>query len=331
MFISGFRRGAAIAAAVVAFLALAAPAVARTKWADLRVVAHTGRTLAEFRQYTGATTVRATPKAKCFGRGNPSSHKRYRLDGPNALGIVKDALASEPALSPLWISDAFVDDGFGLGICAMGGFETVGFSYWYLALNRVAATAGPDLTPVRNGDRVLWYFTSGDESGFPRELALRAPARAKPGDPFTVRVVRFRANGRSGPAAGVRVTAGANALGRTGADGRLQVSLPDSARLAATGTADDAPSNRVRVCVSSKGGECPRHHGKRIYGSPHGDAIDGTHGWDRIKARGGRDTVDLRSGGRDRVSCGGGRDRVVVNGGDRNDRIASSCERVSRR
>jgi hypothetical protein len=331
MLISGFRRGAALAAAAVVFLALAAPAIARTKWADMRVVSHTGRTLAELRQYTGSTTVRATPKAKCFGRGNPSSHKRYRLDGANALGIVKDALASAPALSPLRVSDAFVDDGFGLGICSMGGFETVDFSYWYLALNRVAATAGPDLTPVRNGDRLLWYFTSGDEAGFPRELVLRAPARAKPGDPFTVRVVRFRANGKSGPAAGVRVAAGAKALGRTGADGRLEVSLPGSARLAATGTADDVPSNRVRVCVSPKAGECPRRHGKRIYGSPHGDRIKGTRGWDRIRARGGGDTVDLRSGGHDRVSCGGGRDKVVLNRRDRNDRIASSCERVSRR
>jgi hypothetical protein len=331
MFISGFRRGAAIVAAVVVFLALAAPAIARTKWADMRVVAHTGRTLAEFRQYTGATTVRATPKAKCFGRGNQSSHKRYRLDRPNALGIVKDALASEPALSPLRVSDAFVDDGFGLGVCSMGGFETVDFSYWYLALNRVAATAGPDLTPVRNGDRVLWYFTSGKESGFPRELALRAPASSQPGDPFTVRVIRFAPDGKSRPAPGARVTAGGEPVGRTHADGTLEVSLADSATLAATGTQDDVQSNRVRVCVRSKGGECPRHHGKRIYGSPHGDEIDGTRGWDRIKARGGRDTVDLRSGGRDRVSCGGGRDQVVVNGGDRNDRIASSCERVSRR
>src|SRR5215207_6317934 len=300
MFISGFRRAAAIAAAVVVFLALAAPAIARTKWADLRVVAHTGRTLAEFRQYTGSTTVRATPKAKCFGPGNQSSHKRYRLDGANALGIVKDGLASDDGLRPLWVSDAFVDDGFGLGICAMGGFETVDFSYWYLALNRVAATAGPDLTPVRNGDRVLWYFTSGNESGFPRELVLRAPASSEPGDPFTVRVVRFAADGESRPAAGARVTAGGEPVGRTKADGTLEVSLSDCARVAATGTKDDVPSNRVRVCVSAKGGECPRHHGKRIYGCPHGDDIKGTRGWDRIKARGGRDVVDLRKGGHDR-------------------------------
>jgi hypothetical protein len=331
MFISGFRRGAVIAVAVVVFLALAVPALARTKWAYLRVVTHTGRTLAEFRQYTGATTVRATPKAKCFGRGNQSSHQRYRMDGANPLGIVKDALASGPALSPLRVSDAFVDDGFGLGVCDIGGFETVDFSYWYWALNGEAGTTGPDLTPVRNGDRVLWYFTSGDESGFPRELALRAPASSEPGEAFTVRVIRFAADGKSRPAAGARVTAGGEPVGRAGADGKLQVSLADTATLAATGTKDDVPSNRLRVCVSSKSGECPRHHGERIYGSPHADEVEDTRGWDRVKARGGGDVVDLRAGGHDRVSCGGGRDKVVVNGSDRNDRIASSCERVSRR
>jgi hypothetical protein len=127
------------------------------------------------------------------------------------------------------------------------------------------------------------------------------------------------------------VSAGGKPVGTTGADGTLEVSLADSATLAATGTKDDVPSNRVRVCVSAKGGECPRRHGKRIYGSPHGDSVEGTRGWDRIKARGGGDTVDLRIGGHDRVSCGGGRDQVLLNGGDRNDRIASSCERVSRR
>jgi hypothetical protein len=178
---------------------------------------------------------------------------------------------------------------------------------------------------------VLWYFTSGDESGFPSELALRAPASSEPGESFTLRVMRFAADGESRPAAGARVTAGGEPVGRTKADGTLRVSLPESATLAANGTEDDVLSNRLRVCVSSTGGECPSHHGKRIYGSPHGDEIEGTRGWDRVTARGGGDVVDLRSGGRDRVSCGGGHDQVVVNGGDRNDRVASSCERVSRR
>jgi hypothetical protein len=104
--------------------------------------------------------------------------------------------------------------------------------------------------------------------------------------------------------------------------------MPDSATLEAEGTPNDVPSNRVRVCVDS---ECPAARGKVIYGSTHGDRIKGTPGPDRVAARGGSDVVNLRSGGKDRVSCGGGRDQVIVDSGDRNDHIASSCERVSRR
>jgi hypothetical protein len=327
---SRFRRGAAIAAAIVIVLIAAGSAAAQTKWADLRIVTHTGRTLAEFRQYTGSTTVRSSTKADCFG--SPSKDKRYRLDSPNALGIVEDALASDHALSPLVLSDAFVDDGFGLGVCSMGGFDTVGFQYWDLVVNHVVSSTGASLTPVHNGDRILWYFTSGSEprSG-PKELALKAPASAGPGDPFTVSVRRFTADGKSSPAGGVTVSAGERRLGTTGSNGQLRVRLSDSATLEAAGTANDMPSNDVSVCVSAAPDRCPDAHGKRIYGSKHGDPIKGTPGWDRINARGGADVVDLRSGGRDRVGCGGGRDEVILDRGDHNDQIASSCERVIRR
>lgn len=332
MLIAHLRRGAAIAVAVAALLLIAtAPAGARTKWADVQVVTHTGRTLAEFRQYTGSTTVRASRKANCFGPDNPSSGKRYKLHGANALGILADASESDGALRPLLINDSFVDDGFGLGVCSVGRFETADLSYWYLAVNRAAGETGPDLIPIHDGDQVLWYLTSGQESGFPTELALKAPAAADPRKPFTVRVTRYGSNGRKSPATGVTVTAAGRSLGKTGSDGRLRVSLPASATLEAAGNASDAPSNRQRVCVSDVSGDCPTAAGKVIYGSSHGDAIDGTRGWDRIKARGGRDVVDLRSGGQDRVSCGGGRDEVIVDHGDRDDDIAASCERVIRR
>ena len=320
--------GAAVAAALVSFTALAASAAASTKWADLRVVTHTGRTLAEFRQYTGSTTVRSSKKGDCFG--SPSRDKRYRIDDANALGIVKDALESDKSLRPLVLTDAFVDDGFGLGVCTIGGFTTVGSSYWDLVVNHVASSSGASLTPVHNGDQILWYFTSGNEplSG-PRELALSAPARAKPGKPFTVKASRYTSAGKSSPAAGVTVAADGKSLGKTGSEGQLTATLQDSATLEADGTPNDVPSNRVRVCVGS--GQCPAAHGKVIYGSEHADRIRGTHGRDRIAARGGSDVVNLRSGGRDRVNCGGGDDEVIVDSGDRNDHISSSCERVQRR
>jgi len=325
-----FRHGAAIAAAIVIVLIAAGSAAAKTKWANLRVVTHTGRTLAEFRQYTGSTTVRSSTKADCFG--SPSKDKRYRLDSPNALGILKDALRSDRALRPLVLSDAFVDDGFGLGVCSMGGFETVGFSYWDLIVNHVVSSTGASLIPVHNGDRILWYFTSGSEpASGPTELVLKAPPSATPGDPFIVKVLRFTGQGKSSPAGGVVVTAGDKRVGTTRPNGEARVRLSRSAKLEATGTPNDIPSNHVAVCVSAEQSRCPDAHGKRIYGSKHADRIKGTRGWDRIKARGGADVVNLRSGGHDRVSCGGGRDEVILDHGDRNDEIASSCERVSRR
>ena len=239
-------------------------------------------------------------------------------------------MESDHALSPLVLTDAFVDDGFGLGVCTIGGFTTVGSSYWDLVVNHVTSSTGASLTPVQNGDQILWYFTSGNEpiSG-PRELVLSAPAQAKPGKPFTVEAARYTSAGKSSPAGGVTITDDGRSIGKTGPDGELDATLQNSATLEADGTANDVPSNRVEVCVSS--GQCPGAHGRVIYGSGHADRIKGTHGPDRITARGGSDVVDLRSGGEDRVNCGGGRDEVIVDSGDRNDHIAPSCERVKRR
>jgi hypothetical protein len=185
---------------------------------------------------------------------------------------------------------------------------------------------------VRNGDEILWYFTSGSEpASGPRELELVAPPSAGAGDAFTVKVVRFSSQGKRGPAAGVDVFAGMQRLGTTGPKGELRVRLGSSAVLEAVGTSDDIPSNHVAVCVATAESKCADAHGKLIYGSGHADRIRGTGGWDRIKARGGADVVDLRSGGRDRVNCGGGGDKVMLDQGDRDDRIGSSCERVLRR
>jgi hypothetical protein len=327
---SSSRHGAAIAAAIVVVLAFAGSAAAKTKWAHLRVVTHTGRTLAEFRQYTDSTHVKSSTEADCFG--SPSTDKRYRLGGPNALGIVKDALASDPALRPLVLSNAFVDDGFGLGVCTIGGFTTVGFSYWDLVVDHVTSSTGASITPVHNRDRVLWYFTSGNEpASGPRELVLKAPASATPGAAFTARVLRFTGSGKSSPAAGVAITADDRRVGTTGPNGEARVRLGRSATLEARGTANDIPSNHVSICVDAAEAKCPDAHGELMYGSKHADRIKGTRGWDRIKSRGGPDVVNLRRGGHDRVSCGGGRDRVILDRGDRNDDVASSCERVSRR
>lgn len=302
-----------VACLTVALAALTLPAVADagSRFADLRVVTGGGKTLAEFRQYADDVRFRASRRADCFGAGNPSSGRRHRLTDPNPLGVLVEASRHARSLRPLLITDAFVDDGFGFGVCSIGGFETVGFSYWYLAVNHTGASTGPDLIPMRSGDQQLWYLTKGSEPGFPNELVLRAPARVAPGVPFNVKVTRFAGDGSREPAAGVQVT---GAPAPTGPDGRTTVVVgPGRRALRATGNADDILSNRVRVCASETASECPAAHGRRIFGSAGPDRIRATRGPDRINCRAGRDTV------------------VVRRGAARGDRIAASCERVIRR
>ena len=95
----------------------------------------------------------------------------------------------------------------------------------------------------------------------------------------------------------------------------------------------DIPSNRVKVCVNPDLSPSARSaHGKRIIGSRRADEIRGTPRLGRDQGPVAATTGSIsRAGGRDRVNCGGGRDRVIVRRGDRNDRIAASCERVVRR
>jgi hypothetical protein len=303
-------RSVALVLSLIVALALPTAASGRSEHADLRVVTSDGTTLADYRQYADDVRVRASEKADCFGPDNPSSNRRYRLEEPNPLGVLAEAANHSRSLSPLRLTDAFVDDGFGFGVCSIGGFETVGFAYWYLAVNRVGATTGPDLVPMESGDRHLWYLTKGTEPGFPNELVLRAPARVEPGVPFEVRVVRFAGDGSSEPAAGALVT---NGLAPTGPDGRTTAVVTDGfTRLQASGADDDVPSSRVAVCASETPADCPAARGLRIFGSAGDDRIRATRGPDVVRCRRGDDVVLLPGGG----------------GGDR---IAGSCERKVRR
>jgi hypothetical protein len=65
-----------------------------------------------------------------------------------------------------------------------------------------------------------------------------------------------------------------------------------------------------------------------IRGSTRGELIAGTPAADRITAGGGNDRVQVAFGGIDRVDCGPGVDVVSA---DAADRVAASCETVSRR
>lgn len=328
MVIPVIRLGGAAAALLISLLLLLpALASAATTGADLRVVNTAGRTLAEQRQYTGTVQIRTDPNADCFGAPGGSGD-RVRVPGATGLGIVRDALDTDADLRPLSVTDQF---SFGLAVCGIGGFEAGGSSFWYLKHNHAGAQVGGDQLALQRGDQVLWYLSPGFPA--PVELALRAPARAKPGVPFEASVLQFDDAGTQAPAAGATVSGGGNPV-TTNAQGKamVTVSTPGTATLRATRSSPAGiPSNRVAVCINSDLARCPSAHGKLILGSQRADTIGGTLGWDRIWARQSDDVVNIRSGGRDQVSCGAGRDTLVLAPGDTDAASAASCERVVRR
>jgi hypothetical protein len=239
---------------------------------------------------------------------------------------VRDALPSEPGLAPLSVTDAFADQGFGLGVCGIGGSRAKGSSFWYVKRNHVGAQVSGSQLKVRQGDDILWYLTPSYPP--PPELVLQGPARARPHVPFQVTVYSYSDNGTRHPASGATVT---GAGSPTDARGHTTVSSSVGTHSLRATRGQNIPSNHLSVCVAASAAACPGAHGARILGSGHADAIDGTRGWDSISARGGKDEVDIRNGGRDRVTCGVGTDRVILRVGDTNDHISSSCERVVRK
>jgi hypothetical protein len=313
--------------AALALLLIPAAASAATKPVDVRVLTSSGKTFADVRQYTGTVQVHASHKAKCFGPDSPSSDKSYKLHGATLLSALADAARYRKALRPLLLTDAFVNDGFGMGVCGIGGtVAPFGYPapYWYSAINGEASSTGPDLIPVSAHDETLWYFTTGNESGFPSELLLKAPARVAPEMPFDVKVKRVSpADGSTAPAAGVSVTGAllpTDASGSTTEPGAAAGTL----HLRATGTGDDVPSAVADVCVDSDLAKCPAAPSLNISGSGRPDRIEGGKGWDTIQARAGDDVVDISQGGHDMVVCGAGHDEVI--GATSNDDIAASCE-----
>jgi hypothetical protein len=326
MVIPVLRFGGLAAAAIVCALSFSSVALAESRGADLRVVNTAGRTLAEFRQYTGTTRIRTDPEARCFGQGTGGSGNSVQITGSTALGAIRDAIPSDPDLAPLSVTDAFADQGFGLGVCGIGGFRAQGSSFWYLKRNHLGAQVSGSQLKVRQGDDILWYLTPSYPP--PPELVLQAPARAKPNVPFQVTVYSYADNGTRRPAAGASVT---DAAAATDANGHTMVSSPAGTHALRATRGQNIPSNHVSVCVAADLTGCPDAHGVRILGSNHADVIDGTRGWDAISARGGKDQVDIRSGGRDQVTCGVGADRVILRAGDTNDHISASCEQVVRK
>lgn len=241
-----FRPVAACALALVLVLSFAAGAAAKRPVAQLRVLGKGGRLLAERPLGLGGrVSVKASPRATCFGAGTRGSGRVSRVRGATPLGMLLRGSRRVGALRPVAVTDAF---SFGLGLCDVGGARATKRLSWMLKVDHRTPSVGGDAARVKPGDQVLWALAPYP---YPDELALRARHRAKPGAPFGVRVLAYDEKGHAKPAAGVRVS-GASAP--TDDRGRTTVTLRAPRRLIAR-AAGDLPSNRVPVCV---GGKCPR-------------------------------------------------------------------------
>jgi hypothetical protein len=239
-----FRLAAACALALVLALACAAPALAKGPRTDLRVIGKGGKVLGETSLRPGTASIKASPRASCFGAGNGGSGKSVKVPGANALSLLIRAAKSTASLRPLLITDAF---DFGLGICGVGGSVATKSLSWYLKVNHKNPELGGEAVKVKAGDEVLWAL---EPFPYPSELALSAPGHVRAGKPFQVKVFSYDDQGKRKPAAGVQVS---GASGPTDARGRAMVTLAKPARLIAR-HGKDIPSNREPVCV---GGKCP--------------------------------------------------------------------------
>jgi Domain of unknown function (DUF4430) len=322
------RRSTALAAACltcIAFVVAAGSASAASTTANLRVLNTAGTTLADQSQVTGDVTIKTDPNAKCFGAPGGSGNS-VSVPGPSALGIVQDALATDPALRPLSVTDQF---SFGLGICGIGGntfSKDAGDSAsWYVKVNHAGLTVGADQYQLHSGDDVLWYLAPGFP--YPNELQLVAPASARSGEPFTVRVFSYNDAGQRSPLAGALVT---GADQPTGGDGATSVSLTQTLKLQALHGADIPSNQEIVACVPTSQTPCgfaskvARH---RIVGTNRRDRIRGSSTPDLIRSRAGNDRINSRGGFEDVVNCGRGRDKAIVDDSD----LTRRCEKVIRK
>lgn len=246
-----FRLAAACALALFVSLAIAAGSFAKGVPVDVRVVGGGGKVLAERSVGAATTSVPTSPKATCFGKGTGGSGQPVTVKGATALGALSQAVDQDRALRPLLVTDAF---DFGLAICGVGGEEvrTKSSTSWYLKVNHKAQMVGGDQVMLHAGDEVLWALavTEAPKYTYPNELALSAPATAKAGKPFTVKVFSYDEKGKRKPVAGATVS---GASGPTDAAGRATVTLAKPGKLGAS-REGEIPSPRVAVCV---GGKCP--------------------------------------------------------------------------
>lgn len=329
---TGRLGGALTAIVAIALLATATGAVAQTVPSDLRVVASDGQELADVRQYVGRTVVPTSPDADCFGPGNRGSGNKVTQVGPDALSVLVEASAAKDRLRPVLITDAFLDDGFGLGLCAVGGYEAPPAGFWYLKINHRNPDLGGSLVTVGPGTETLWYLAQTFPAG--NELVLSAPVRTLPGVPVRVEVLAYDDDGTPSPATGAIVEGGTTPATVDASGGAtVSFSQPGLPVLRAA-RGGDIPSQALGVCVATEISQCPEVRGREILGTDGSDNLVGTLGVDQVRPRAGNDNIKSRAGGDLIVSRGGGSDKVKCGGGkdvvraDKVDRIGKSCEKV---
>src|SRR5215218_3107595 len=181
-----FRLAAVCTLALSLTFAFTAIAAAKAPSAELRVVGSGGKVLAEKPVAMADTSVKTSPKATCFGPGSGGSGEDAQLQGTTAMGLLASGAKTIPALRPLLISDSF---DFGLALCGVGSSVAKGKGSWYLKINHKSLQVGGDAARIRPGDEVLW--TLAPSFPYPDELVLTAPAKAKAGMSFTVRVMAY--------------------------------------------------------------------------------------------------------------------------------------------
>ena len=174
-------------------------------------------------------------------------------------------------------------DGFGLGVCGIGGQAAQGSAFWYTKVNHTGLQVGGSQFPIRAGDQVLWYLAPNFPP--PAELVLNAPVREPLGTPFPVQVLAYSDDGTATPAAGAIISGGATPV-TADASGNAQVTMigPGAAQIQATRGAE-IPSAALAICSAAQIGDCPSARGRIIVGSDGTDDILGTAGDDRIKPR----------------------------------------------
>jgi hypothetical protein len=245
------RLVATCALALISILLLTASAVAKGPVADLRVIGKGGKALAEVPiGLAGQVSVKASPKATCFGPGTGGSGGKTMLKGNSALGMLARAARFTDSLEPLLVTDHFIDE-FGLGICGVGATKATKTKSWFVKLNHKTQVVGGESVKVHGGDEVLWAYGGYP---YPEELALSAPSEAQANVPFTVQVFSYDEKGKKKPASGATVT---GASGPTDSAGRATVTLAAPTELVATGKGD-IPSPPQVVCL---GGGCSQASG----------------------------------------------------------------------